>query len=346
MLAGSNLFEELLGFVRDFAGGENGTVDTLAGQASTRRYHRVSTQGRPSSCVVMELPEDDRKLGEEALPFLNLHRYLSRASYPVPQVYRTAMAAGFIALEDLGDRTFEQAVKSARSPRERRGLYRHAIDLIAELQRVGAAHPDPSCLAFGRSFDYKLLRWELDHFKEWLLGADRGVVLDPAEDRVVSAAFDDLARELSLAPPVLVHRDFQSRNLMVVGGGRGRGRGRIRVIDFQDALLGPRVYDLVALLRDSYVELPAAEVGEYLEYFAEISTKNSVISITEQFYKQTVQRKLKDAGRFIFIDRVRGNPGFLPSVAPSLRYVRDALLRVPGLAPLHEILARHVHELA
>jgi aminoglycoside/choline kinase family phosphotransferase len=122
------------------------------------------------------------------------------------------------------------------------------------------------------------------------------------------------------------------------------------VIDFQDALLGPRQYDLVALLRDSYVELDRPLIDEmlalYLSAFvAEGGQPLDAGEFAAFFDLLTVQRKLKDAGRFVFIDRVKKNPSFLAHIPASLRYVRAALARRPELAPVAEILARHVPEL-
>jgi hypothetical protein len=126
--------------------------------------------------------------------------------------------------------------------------------------------------------------------------------------------------------------------------------GEQAVIDFQDALLGPRQYDLVALLRDSYVELPPelvdALLRRYLARLAEAGGPRLEYGpFRELFDLPTVQRKLKHAGRFVYIDRVKGNPGFLVSIPASLRYVREALARRPDLAELREVLARHVPEL-
>ena len=113
--------------------------------------------------------------------------------------------------------------------------------------------------------------------------------------------------------------------------------GEQAVIDFQDALLGPRQYDLVALLRDSYVELDAPFVEAMLRrYLARLAAEGgprlAYGPFREIFDLLTVQRKLKDAGRFVFIDRVKKNPGFLVSIPASLRYVKDALARRPDLA--------------
>jgi aminoglycoside/choline kinase family phosphotransferase len=199
-------------------------------------------------------------------------------------------------------------------------------------------------VAFTRAFEAGLYRWELDHFREWLLEAGRGVALGAGERAELDGWFDRIAAALAAEPRGFTHRDYQSRNLMVLPGGEQA------VIDFQDALLGPRQYDLVALLRDSYVELPPGLVEAMLRRYlarleAEGGPRLEYGPFRETFDLLTVQRKLKDAGRFVFIDRVRGNPGFLVSIPASLRYVREALGRRPDLAPLRRLLARHLPEL-
>jgi aminoglycoside/choline kinase family phosphotransferase len=260
----------------------------------------------------------------------------------VPGVRLADLQAGFVALEDLGDRTFDQAVRDQPAA-ARRGLYRQAVGLIAELQRIGRTRPDPECLAFGRRFDEPLLRWELEHFREWLLEKDRGAVLDAADSAVLDQAFDWAAATLAGSPPVLVHRDFQSRNLMLVP--TVAGEEELRVIDFQDALLGPAVYDLVALLRDSYVELAPGEVDDLLADYAQRAGPISLGNLRKLFHLQTVQRKLKDAGRFVYLDRARGNAGFRRWIPASLRAVRQALPEVPELAAAARLLERHLPEL-
>jgi aminoglycoside/choline kinase family phosphotransferase len=122
------------------------------------------------------------------------------------------------------------------------------------------------------------------------------------------------------------------------------------VIDFQDALQGPRQYDLVALLRDSYVELDRPLIDRLLHRYLEKFAAEGGPVLDEQefagfFDLLTVQRKLKDAGRFVFIDQVKKNPSFLVHIPSSLRYVRDALKRRPELREVQEILMSHVPEL-
>jgi N-acetylmuramate 1-kinase len=352
MLDKPMLDDVLVPFVREFAGGGQGTVEMMAGDASTRRYHRVRLAGgSPPSAVVMELPDEPLKsdeatspaLGPPELPFLNVQRYLAKGKYPVPVVFRYDPRRGLVGLEDLGDRTFEAAVKTATDS-ERRRFYRAAITQIVALQALGDGRPDRSCVAFSRRFDETLLRWELAHFKEWYLEAECGVVLDGDEGAVLEAGFDWIARQLAAAPTTLVHRDFQSRNIMVIGDGR---EPDLKVIDFQDALLGTRAYDLVALLRDSYVVLSTAEVDALIGDFLAQSSLQDEPGFRRLFVLQTLQRKLKDAGRFVFIDRVRKNPSFLRWIPASLGYVREALAAAPEeLGGLRDLLGRHVPDLA
>jgi aminoglycoside/choline kinase family phosphotransferase len=259
----------------------------------------------------------------------------------VPRVLRTDLRRGLIALEDLGDATFESAVKDAAAA-TRAPLYRDAIDQIVALQALGARGSDPSCVAFSRRFDESLLRWELAHFREWYLEAERGVALPAGDSAILESAFDWIARALAAEPATLVHRDFQSRNLMLVGP----GAPALRVIDFQDALLGSRAYDLVALLRDSYVALSAGEVDALRGHFVARAGIEDAAAFRRLFVLQTLQRKLKDAGRFVFIDRVRKNPSFLRWIPTTITYVRDALAEAPPeLSKLREVLGRHVAEL-
>jgi aminoglycoside/choline kinase family phosphotransferase len=320
-------------------------VSPMAGHASLRSYWRVGTP--PDSRVVMVMPANARS--EEATsgaapaedPFVNVQRYLKKTGVRVPAIDAFFAPDGLMVLEDLGDDMLETRLL-AGDPAE--PLYEAAVDLLAGLRARAERDPDPDCVAFQRTFDRLLYRWELDHFREWLLESWKGSALSPTERAVVEHHFDEMAEALSAEPTSFTHRDSPSRNLMVLPGGAQA------VIDFQDALLGPRQYDLVALLRDSYVELEPDLVDRMLaRYLARFEAEGGPRLEPEPFRAAfdllTVQRKLKDAGRFVFIDRVRGNPGFLPSIPASLRYVRDALPRRPELGRLREILGRHVPEL-
>jgi hypothetical protein len=320
-------------------------VARLAGHASLRSYWRV---GRPpASRVVMVLPADARpeEVTKGGVPpvnaFVDVQGWLAGIGVRVPRIDLFLEAEGLMVLEDLGDEMLETRLLAGDAPGP---LYERAIDQLALLRAHAEARPG-GCVAFGRAFDRDLYLWELHHFREWLLEAWKGARLSPAEREVVDREFDVIASALDAEPKGFTHRDYQSRNLMVLPSGEQV------VIDFQDALLGPRQYDLVALLRDSYVELEPGLVDamllRYLDRFAAAGgPRLAPEPFRATFDLLTVQRKLKDAGRFVYIDRVKGNPGFLPSIPASLRYVREAFARRPDLARLRDVLARHVPELA
>lgn len=321
-------------------------VTLLKGEASSRSYYRVGTP--PDSHVVMVMPVESLKKSDEAmsgpapteLPFINVHRYLEKLRVRVPRILRFDEPAGMMVIEDLTDQTFEAALQKE----DRTALYTRAVKLLARLRHGAEQHVDPACLAFTRAFDESLYDWELHHFREWGLEAWSNQKPTDAERAQLDGHFKAIAAELAAAPRGFTHRDYQSRNIMVKDG-------ELVVIDFQDALQGPRQYDLVALLRDSYVELPRDFVDAMLDaYIVEFETvsgeKLDVKSFKAFFDLLTVQRKLKDAGRFEFINRVKGNPGFLVSIPASLRYVKAALDVQPRLDPLRKIIARYVPELA
>src|SRR5690606_36616622 len=172
-----------------------------------------------------------------------------------------------------------------------------------------------------------LLRWEIDHFREWGLEA-RGIELSSDDRRLFDGAAEYLASTIASWPRGFVHRDYQSRNLVV----RIDATGQLHLvwIDFQDALLGPRVYDLVALLNDSYQTFDRAfierRLGEYAAALGVGAEERHAIGV--EFDLVTVQRKRKDAGRFVFIDRKKHNPNFLQFVEPTIEKARAAIDRL------------------
>ena len=320
-------------------------ISRLAGHASLRTYWRVGEPGA-GSVVVMVLPhsagpeEIGRGGTSGAAPFVDVQGYLGRIGVRVPEIHGWSQEEGWVVLEDLGDEMMVTRLDAGAPPEP---LYAAAVSLLARMRVAAERAPDPACVAFSRAFDGDLYRWELGHFVEWALEA-RGVRLSQAERAVVDRHFEAIVCRLEGEPRGFTHRDYQSRNLMVLPD------GSLAVIDFQDALLGPREYDLVALLRDSYVRLsPAFVDGMIRRYIAVLAALGGPAlmfdRVRDVFDLLTVQRKLTDAGRFVFIDRVKGNPSFLPFVPRALAKVREAFARRPDLAELQAVLAPHVPEL-
>lgn len=302
--------------------------EPMPGGASTRRYFRVKLPGGAGSAVAMFVP-DGAKPEEVAKdgaprgarwPFLEVRDLLAAHGVDVPALHAEDTENGWLLLEDLGDDTLANYLSA--HPKKREELYVRAVADLARAQASLARLPE-GCVVASRAFDEELLCWEIHHFREWALEA-RGETLT-SEDRVLFGGIAErLARRIAQWPRAFVHRDYQSRNLMVRPG------GRLFWLDFQDALLGPRVYDLVALLTDSYQSAERPFVDARLDEYARARSlgPSERDLLGREFDWVTVQRKLKDAGRFVFIDRVKGNPSFLKFVEPTVAKVRASLLRL------------------
>ncbi len=145
-----------------------------------------------------------------------------------------------------------------------------------------------------------------------------------------------IVRELAAEPPVLCHRDYHSRNLML-------NEGQLYMIDFQDARMGPDTYDLVSLLRDSYVDLPEQTVEELVAYFLALKGAPDEPDFRRRFNVMALQRNLKALGTFGYQTTARHNPVYIQYIPRTLRYARRNLA-LPRFARLREILAGHIEE--
>jgi aminoglycoside/choline kinase family phosphotransferase len=333
-----------------------GDFDPVAmpGGASIRRYYRIDVPGKIGKAVAMFVPEALRAAGASSektaestadvarrWPFLEIRDLLADHGVRVPKVLSDATPDGWLVIEDLGDDTVASYLE--RKPSERVGVYQTAVRDLARAQKALASLPEDSVVRT-QSFDYGVLRWELAHFLEWGIDA-RGIAITPADRSLFDEIADRLAARIASWPYGFVHRDYQSRNLMVVPA--ANGSTELCWIDFQDALMGPRHYDLVALLHDSYQKLDPAFIDDRLREHGDLMGLSSAErdDFRRGFDLVSVQRKLKDAGRFVFIERKKGDPGFLPFVEPTIQKVRFALARLgdePDMVELSKLLGRVV----
>ncbi len=338
-------------------------IEPLAGDASNRRYFRLRVTGAPvTSIILMQLAEPEAfKQSEEAvsggsvpiteLPFLNIRAHLAGAGVGVPTLYGYDAVAGLLYLEDFGDVTLAQACGAAATAAAHApvaDLYRDAVDVLASLH-VQATRPEATgCLAFHRGFDVPLLMWEFEHFLEYGVVARRGRPMCADDLLPIQAEFQTIAGWLASQPRVFTHRDYHSRNLMVRAA--ARHGSRLGVLDFQDALMGPATYDLASLLRDAYVALDEDLVDELIaRYLSRVTGRLDVPADRTAFRRlfdyTSIQRNLKAAGRFVYIDRIKRNPTFLADIPRVLGYVRRNLAKYPELGTLRTHLTKYVPEL-
>ncbi len=363
---------------------EAATLEKMGGHASLRIYWRVQmpTGADSPDWAFDRVPEettlvamvlapgteagesaegpDEEVVETDRLPFVDVQRYLAGLDIPVPAIEHVDREADVLLLEDLGGRTFEDQCREiigardiAESARrsELEAMYRQALDVLVDIQRaveisreIEGASIDGECVCWRREFDRETLRWEIDHYLEWGLEERVGAeAVDEVRDEL-DEQFDRLVDELLDIERTVVLRDFQSSNLMYKESPDRESRWV--VIDFQDALVGPFIYDAVALFRDSYVELAPDLVSSLLGYYtdrcrdADLEWADDPAEVRRAFHLQTIQRKLKDAGRFVFIDREKNNPDFLDYYEPSIRYVDHALAQLPGWDELRDLLHR------
>ncbi len=327
-------------------------VQPLHGDASTRRYLRVTLAGAPAPTAVAMLLGEGRfapgsdELGGGAtdeLPFINVGRWLAAHRFPVPAVYADrSRADGVVLLEDVGDTTLWAAVDA--DARRAAPLFGEAVDLLARLQVAGARHADARCIAFARRFDGALARAELEHFIDHGIETRRGAALAPAARAEVLAALAPLEAPFADGPLALSHRDYMSWNIHVRDG-------ELRLIDFQDALLAPDAFDLAQLLTDrtTIQRVDGALADSLGRRFRDAMAAAGLPlapGFEDRYHRCVLQHALKVIGRFYYLEVVRGRPGYLAYLPAVYAVGRRAFDALPDLAPARRLVQHWVPELA
>jgi len=316
----------------------NPRVVPLTGDASDRRYFRVLMRDGPSQVLAVH----PHAIEFARLPFANVARLMSSMPVPVPAILGHSDPLGIIALQDLGDVTLQAHLGTA-SRAEHAALYREAVRLIETLQRRGAELASTEYIPYGIAFDVEKLTWELQFFTKHFLEGYRGAVLTPAEREALASEFAAITEELAGETRVLCHRDYHSRNLML-------HEGRLYIIDFQDTRMGPDTYDLVSLLRDSYVDFTESQVDELIAFFLALrgisaGAGAALAEFKRRFDLMALQRNLKALGTFGFQTAARANPVYIQYIPRTLTYARANIDRHERFGRLRELLAEHLDEL-
>lgn len=289
-------------------------VLSLTGDGSQRHFLRISfDDGRSIVAVMPSLLHSQER--DEARSAWLIGRHLYRAGLPVPEPLAYDPENGLILFEDLGDLRLHDHVSGAAKIGEGEllSLYREVVRELVRLQVIGGRGFDGGWCWQTPVYDRKLmLERESGYFADALchsfLDIDAG---SPA----LRQEFAHIAEQASAAPArFFLHRDFQSRNLMLKDG-------RIRIIDFQGGRYGPLGYDLASLLLDPYMSLPAkmqeALLGTYIEELQHYTPYDPGRFRQEYFYL-ALQRNLQILGAFAFLGGQQGKKFFLPFIRPAL----------------------------
>lgn len=321
--------------------GRDARVLPLTGDASDRRYFRLLLRQQPTQVLALHTGSIDF----ERLPFVNVARLLAKMPVPVPLILAHSNPLGIIALQDLGDVTL-QAHLGAASQSEHAALYRQAVSFIEVLQRRGRELQSTDYLPYGIAFDVEKLTWELQFFTKHFLEGYRGTLITESSRSALAEEYAAIIEELAAEPRTLCHRDYHSRNLML-------HEESLYIIDFQDARMGPDTYDLVSLLRDSYVDFTEEQVEELIAFFlalrgAYLGRIDSAADRQEfraRFDLMALQRNLKALGTFGFQTLNRGNTVYIQYIPRTLNYVRANLAKYPRFGRLRGLLSEHLEEL-
>ena len=310
------------------------SIDSLrpaSDDASFRRYFRVDTRpdarsDQRASLIVMDAPPPQ----EDCAPFVHAAKVFARSGVSVPRVVAADLPRGLLLLEDFGSTTYLSQLSAATA----QGLYGDAIDALIRLQLAS----DPASFA---PYDRERLMRELQLFPEWYVTRHKGITLDAADQAVLDAAFEAILQNNLAQPQVDVHRDFHSRNLMVLDGTRNPG-----ILDFQDAVYGPITYDLVSLLRDAYIRWEEEQIIDWAVRYWERARKAGLPVRADfgDFYRDFewmgLQRHLKVLGIFARLSHRDGKDRYLADLPLVLRYVQDVAARYVTLAPLSRLIDR------
>ena len=281
-------------------------IAPLAGDASFRRYFRV-TEGERRA-VLMDAPPPH----EDARPFLAVARWLIDHGLRAPAVHAADPEAGLVLLEDLGDDRMREAIDA--DPDAAVGLYRQAIDVLVAL-RAHPAGPFPP-------YDRSVLHREAALFVEWYCPAV-GLTVDPDGYR---EAWDKVLDPAVAVEPVTVLRDYHAENLMLTGKPPTLG-----LLDFQDALAGHPAYDLVSLLQDARRDVdPELERSMLARY---VTATGEGERFAEAYHVLGAQRNAKILGIFARLWRRDGKPRYA-GLCPRVWAYLERDLRHPALIPV------------
>ena len=309
---------------------------TLKGDASDRSYFRFhyyvkSHPTKKSSIIVMQLKEAS---SEKEPDFNRMQKFLKNLDMPVPEILYYDAERGLLFLEDGGDMHLEDI--TTNSPDNIILWYQKAIDLIVAMQTRVTKNMRPYCPAYALKFDVEKLMWEMDFMIKHYIQGFLKRELNQDEESKVRTALLRLCETLAEEEKVFVHRDFHSRNLMI-------RKDTIMLLDFQDARMGPRQYDLVSLLKDSYVTLNEETRNELLSYYLqrmEQEQDQPIVhaSFLKIFDSMSIQRNLKAIGTFAFQYMEHKNERYLEYLNPTLQHIRDTIHSQPDLERLGQVL--------
>jgi aminoglycoside/choline kinase family phosphotransferase len=316
--------EQRLAWTRRALSDPDAVLQVASADASFRSYWRTSSGGR--SWIVMDAPPGR----EDIEPWLRIGARLAEAGLHTPAVRASDTAEGFVLMEDLGDRLYLPELDAARADT----LYAPAIDAILAMQAQVSTDGLPA-------FDEPWMVMELELMPEWFLRRHLGFQPECEDWDPIEFAFRAILNAAHAQPQRFMHRDFHSRNLLVV---EGNNPG---VIDFQGAMRGPLSYDLASLLRDCYIAWPEERVSAWREGYRRRAVAQGLTDAGEAEFARWfdltgLQRHIKVLGIFCRLAYRDGKSSYLADLPLAWKYVREVGNRHDEIRPMVELLERAI----
>lgn len=299
----------------------------MTGDAGFRRYFRFHNQ---SQCyIAVDAPV---KLSNNQA-FVDVQQVLQDLGVNVPNIIAADLEAGFLCLSDFGDTVLAERLSSENMQH----YYANAIIELSNMLKCKTA-----VVAKLPDYNAPFILTELVIFKEWLLEKHLGIYLTADEEIALSACFDVLVSAIIAQPKVFMHRDYHSRNIMLLAD------DKLGVIDFQDAVKGPVIYDLVSLLKDCYVRWPKQLITPLMEDYRQqvqnyFPDENLSKEKWQYWFDLTgLQRHIKASGIFARLHHRDNKSGYLADIPLTLTYIQDVSAQYDKLSFLHELVTKRV----
>jgi len=318
----------------------------LQGDASDRSYFRVSqktservnrnkAQKSLQSLIVMQL---EKPVLDIEIDFIQVLKFLRSLDLPTPELFYYDASKGLLFLEDCGTMTLKDQLYAF--PQDKARLYRQAVELLVRMQSQATHSIDSTCPAYHRKFDVEKLMWEFNFMLDCYVNDFCDSPLESSARKELREVFTPLCESLAAEKLYFTHRDYHSRNLMC-------DQGNLVLIDFQDARMGPCQYDLVSLLKDSYVKIDDTLFEELIDYYILLKEKEEGQKVDRErfrdiFDKMSIQRNLKAVGTFAYQSVKKNNNRYECFITPTLGYIRTALRCRFKDSCLEKLLSKHI----
>jgi aminoglycoside/choline kinase family phosphotransferase len=292
--------------------------ETITEGGSDRKFYRVK-DAQDKSCIVMRYDETK----PENSMYVDIAKHLRDLGLPTPRILFHHQDQRIVGLEDLGSTSLHTIFH--RDPQDPLVdlLYQRALDAIRKLHQHREA---PVRMMHG--FDEPLYRWERDYFIENLVVRWANIHLPSLERAEIESEMETVSTDLLKRPRSLIHRDFQSQNLMI------RDQ-QVWLIDFQGMRLGHPAYDIASLLYDPYVDLGRDRRKKLLHYYEPNSSK-----FDRSFYQAAAQRLMQALGAYGFLGLVKGKPSFLRHIPQALQNLAEILEELGNMQKTLQLVQR------